>query len=143
MSEMKSGDWLCSACRAHNYASRKRCYKCQAEPNAGSFYQKISGKAPQQAFAERDAELEREIKILKGELELAKTKGHTQTCTMEHSFAARQWLESEGFKVVREMETIKGHFSGGIAYDSGDECNCFKCENAGKPTGRFLWNISW
>lgn len=143
MSELKNGDWLCSACRAHNYASRRRCYKCQAEPNAGSFYQKISGKAPQQAFAESEAALDREIEELKRKVEYSKKVGHSRACTPEYSFRARQWLESEGFKVEREMERFKACFSGGIAYDSGDECSCHKCENDGKPTGRFLWNIIW
>lgn len=61
MSEMKSGDWLCVSCQAHNFVSRKQCYKCAALPGAGSFYKKISGKRPQQAFAAHDAALAAEI----------------------------------------------------------------------------------
>ncbi|KAJ3115329.1 hypothetical protein HDU96_000813 [Phlyctochytrium bullatum] len=28
--EMKPGDWLCSSCQYHNFASRRSCFKCQA-----------------------------------------------------------------------------------------------------------------
>ncbi|KAI8854704.1 hypothetical protein BC829DRAFT_379452 [Chytridium lagenaria] len=28
--EMKPGDWLCTSCQYHNFASRRNCFKCQA-----------------------------------------------------------------------------------------------------------------
>lgn len=143
MSEMKNGDWLCAVCQAHNFASRKQCYKCAAVPGAGSFYEKISGKPSQQAFAARDAALAVEIEQLKRTLERAKANGSASVRIPEGSFGARRWLETEGFPVAREMEKFKACYSGGIAYDSGDECDCEKCENHGKPTGRHLWIISW
>lgn len=35
--ELKTGDWLCPACSAHNYASRKACFKChKVKPRAGA-----------------------------------------------------------------------------------------------------------
>jgi len=35
----RSGDWECSKCRAHNFASRNECYSCRMpkDPNAASF----------------------------------------------------------------------------------------------------------
>jgi len=31
---MRAGDWLCSACNSHNFASRSACFRCQA-PKGG------------------------------------------------------------------------------------------------------------
>ncbi|KAI8805255.1 ribonuclease H-like domain-containing protein, partial [Cladochytrium replicatum] len=34
--EMKPGDWLCSSCQYHNFASRRSCFKCHVpSPNSG------------------------------------------------------------------------------------------------------------
>lgn len=31
----KPGDWHCEECKALNFASRERCFKCQAHPSSG------------------------------------------------------------------------------------------------------------
>mmetsp|Transcript_12188 Transcript_12188/g.24615 ORF Transcript_12188/g.24615 Transcript_12188/m.24615 type:complete len:154 (+) Transcript_12188:54-515(+) len=36
MSNFRPGDWTCSACKAHNFASRSLCYKCRNPKEGGS-----------------------------------------------------------------------------------------------------------